>query len=249
MARVRQIPAPANQAMEVIGIFGVEEQQQPDDGIPRVAALRLDQIGADFAGRSIAELASLRHFLAVHGGRRYRRAVEDAHVLGERRDHELDIHTSQFLRCDAGARFHQEFEPDTEAIGVERLVEPRTGRTPQVQIEDTGELVRCRQRDELAAILEATALNDAVKNVGRQSRDYLSEVWRVQYAIEQTTCIWSKSLGWTAALTPTGTLNGLALRLLEREFFHSTPRVAVSRRGTEWPLYRSGVFRDSLFLS
>ena len=44
---------------------------------------------------------------------------------------------SKFLRSDDRAGFHQDFEPEAEATGVELLVEPRADGTPQVEIEDT----------------------------------------------------------------------------------------------------------------
>ena len=63
---------------------------------------------------------------------------------------------------------------------------PGLAGAPQVEIEDARQLAGCRQRHQLAAILESTALNDPVKHLGWQSRDDVREVRRVQNAIEQT---------------------------------------------------------------
>ena len=49
------------------------------------------------------------------------------------------------------------------------------------------QLRRRRQRDDLAAILKSTSLNDPVKQIRPQSGDDLLQVWRVQNPIEQIT--------------------------------------------------------------
>jgi hypothetical protein len=104
------------------------------------------------------------------------------------RNHEIDIHPRELLRRNSGTGFHQHFEPHAEASGVELLVQvacARSGRAPHVEIEDTAQLLGCRQRDELAAVLEPTALDDPVKQLGLQSRDDVREMRGVQDAIEQ----------------------------------------------------------------
>jgi len=61
------------------------------------------------------------------------------------------------------------------------------GGAPQVEIKNLGQLLGCRERHDLAAILKTTALNDPVNQIGSQSGDDLLEVWRVQNPIEQIT--------------------------------------------------------------
>ena len=95
--------------------------------------------------------------------------------------------SASFCAATVGAGFHQHFEPDAETIGVELLVQAWLAGAPQVEIEDARQLAGRRQRHELAAILESTALNDPVKHLGWQSRDDVREVRRVQNAIEQRT--------------------------------------------------------------
>ena len=115
-------------------------------------------------------------------------------MLRERGHHQIGVHVRECLRRDGGARFHQHFEPHAEAIGVELLVQAWLASAPQVEIEDTRQLVGRRQRHELAAILESTALNEPVQHLGLQSRDDLREVRRVQDAIEQRTRVSSGPL-------------------------------------------------------
>ena len=197
---VREAPTPAHHTMEVVVMLRVEDDQHGDDGVPRVGAPGHDQVAADVATEPIVQGANRGHLFSVHRRRgRYRRGVEDEHVLRERSDHQIDVHVREFLRRDVGARFHQHFEPHAETIGVELLVQAWLASAPQVEIEDTRQLVGCRQRHELAAILESTALNDPVKHLGWQSRDDVREVRRVQNAIEQTTRVSSVSLCWTVA--------------------------------------------------
>lgn len=89
--------------------------------------------------------------------------IEHKRVLCEPGNHEIDVHPRELLRRYGGTRFHQHFEPHAETIGVELLVQAWLGGAPQVEIKDTRQLVGCRQRHEIAAILESTGLNDPVK--------------------------------------------------------------------------------------
>jgi hypothetical protein len=93
----------------------------------------------------------------------------------------------------AGAGLHQHFEPQPETIGVELLVAARLRGAPQVQIEHTGQLLGCRQRHELAALLQAAVLDDPLEDFGRQSGNNVSEVWGIQEGFEQTAAVWSCS--------------------------------------------------------
>src|SRR5205814_8240035 len=76
-------------------------------------------------------------------------------------------------------------EPDAETIGVERLVQARLVGAPQIKVEHLHQLPGRGQRDDLAAVLEAAALNEPVKDFGRQSSDDVREVRCVEDAIEQ----------------------------------------------------------------
>ena len=170
--------------------------------------LATTQVAADVASESIVDGANRGHLFSIRRRRgRDRRAVEDAHVLREPGDHQIDVHLRELLRRDGGAGFHQHFEPHAETIGVELLVQARLAGAPQVEIEDARQLVGCRQRHELAAILESAALNDPVKQLGLQSRDDVREVRRVQNAIEQRTLVSSVSPCRTVA-RPTRAVGG-----------------------------------------
>jgi hypothetical protein len=131
-------------------------------------------------------------------------------------DHQIDVHVRESLRREGGAGFHQYFEPHAETIGVELLVCAWLANAPQVEVEDTRQLAGCRQRHELAAILESTALDDAVKHLGWQSRDDVHETWRVQNAIEQRTRVSNRPLRWSVAspirAATTSTMNGFRFR-------------------------------------
>jgi hypothetical protein len=53
-------------------------------------------------------------------------------------------------------------------MGIELLVEARCRRTPQIKIEETRQLVRCRQCHQLAAVLQPTMLDDTLSHITRQ---------------------------------------------------------------------------------
>jgi hypothetical protein len=72
---------------------------------------------ARIAGISSLSVVSISRLV-----RRHRRAVEDKHVLCESANDEVDVHLRQLFRRDTGARLRQNFEPDSETIGVELLV-------------------------------------------------------------------------------------------------------------------------------
>ena len=85
------------------------------------------------------------------------------------------------------ARLHEHLEPHAEAIGVELLVHAWLIGAPQVEVEYAGQLSRCRQGHELAAVFESAGLNDAVQHFWLQMRDDAGELWHVEDAFEQTT--------------------------------------------------------------
>jgi hypothetical protein len=99
------------------GMLSVEEQQQVHNGVPRIRALRLDEIGSYLTVQPRAGAVVLSHLCSVHGHRRYRGAVEDAYVLRKRGDHEIGVGACEFLRGDGGPAFHQDVEPHGETTG------------------------------------------------------------------------------------------------------------------------------------
>ena len=199
--------------MKVVVMLRGEGGQHPDDGVPRVGAPGHDPVTADLAIEPIVRGANggLLSFVDRRSGR-YRGGIEDEHVLRERRGRQTDVYAGECLRCDSGAGLHHHFEPQTEAIGVELLVQAWLGRAPQVEIEDRRQLAGCRQRNELPAILESAVLNDAVKNLWWQSRDDVREVRRSQNPIEQRTRVSDGTLRRAVAsplrAATTSTMNG-----------------------------------------
>ena len=164
----------AHDALKAVVMVGIEGRQHGDDRVPGVGARRDDQIAADLAAEPV-------------GGHGWRdcRGIEDARVVGERSRHQIDVHARHDLGSGAGTGFHQRFDPHAESIGVELFVEARLIRPPHVEIEDARQLLRRRQREELAAILEAAALNHAVKHLRGQSRHDERDIRRAQHALEQ----------------------------------------------------------------
>jgi hypothetical protein len=201
---VRESPASTHHAMEVVVVLRLEGDQHGDDRVPRAGASGHDQVAPDVATASIVASAHRGQFISVGRGRT-RREVEHADMLRERSDHQIDLDRRNFLRGDRGAGFHQHFEPHAETIGVEALVQAGFASAPQVEVEDTRQLVRCGQRHELAAILESTAPDDAVEHFGLQPRNHVRDVRNVQNAIEQRALV-SSGLQRLRTTTP-GTMD------------------------------------------
>ena len=106
-------------------------------------------------------------------------------MLRETGRDEIGVEPGDGPRRHVGALLHQHLDPHAEPIRVELLVEARVRAPPQIEIEDARDLRRRRQGDELAAVLEPAALDDAVQQLGRQPRHDLGELRRIQDAIEQ----------------------------------------------------------------
>jgi hypothetical protein len=68
------------------------------------------------------------------------------------------------------AGVHQHFEPFAEAIDVELPVASRPRGTPQIEVEQGGELRGSRCRDELAARIESTVANELMQGFRREVR-------------------------------------------------------------------------------
>ena len=186
---VREAPAPAHHTMEVVVMLRVEGDQHRDDRVPRVGAPGHDQVAADVATEPIVRCATGGHLFSVHRRRgRYRRGIEDARVLRERRDHQIDVHrprVSAPRRLAPDSTSTSSHTPKRSASNCSSR--PGWPARHKSRSKTRRQLVGCRQRHELAAILESAALNDPVKHLGLQSRDDVREVRRVQNAIEQTT--------------------------------------------------------------
>src|SRR5215471_273775 len=119
--------------MEVVLMFCVERYEDFHDRVPRVGSLCNEPVTADvtreFTGfADPGELDSVRRSI----GRNYR-AVEDSRVLGESRDHDLDVYLCQLLRRHTGAAVRQHFEPYTEAFGIELLIHSWFGGAPKIE--------------------------------------------------------------------------------------------------------------------
>ena len=148
-------------------------------------------------------------------------------MLRESRDRQVEIHAGKCVRRDSRARFHQHFEPETEAIGVEQIVQTRLGRAPQIEIEDRRQLTGCRQRHELAAILESAVLYDAVQQFRGQARDDVREVRRVENPHEQRTRVLDGALRKAVALL----VRRETTRMPNGLWFHSTSRNKLRSAG------------------
>ena len=128
--------------------------------------------------------------------------MNDSRVLCQSSGHEAHIQARDRSRCNGRIHIDEHLEPYAEAIGIERLVQARTVGAPQIEIKYAFELVGCGQRDEFAALLESTRLNNLVKQSGLQLRDDLREMRRIQNALNQRTSreIWYQRA--IALLTP-----------------------------------------------
>ncbi|PYQ82405.1 MAG: hypothetical protein DMG03_17685 [Acidobacteria bacterium] len=82
------------------------------------------------------------------------------------------------------SRVHQHFEPFAEAIDVELLVASRPRVTPQIEVEQGGELRGRRRRDELAARIESAGPNEPMQRLRREVRNDAREEWRIQQSRE-----------------------------------------------------------------
>ena len=81
--------------------------------------------------------------------------VEHTHVAGESDDHQVLVEGGDRSCGHRVSGVHQHFEPFAEAIDVELLVASRPRVTPQIEVEQGGELRGRRRRDELAARIES----------------------------------------------------------------------------------------------
>ena len=83
----------------------------------------------------------------------------------------------------------QRFNPRTESVGVELLVQAGRTGTPHVEIEHTSQLIGRRKRDQFGARLQSAVLNDAMKDFRLEPRHDVLEMRCRQDAIDQSTRI------------------------------------------------------------
>ena len=79
---------------------------------------------------------------------------------------------------------HQHFEPFAEAIDVELLVASRPRVTPQIEVEQGGELRGRRRRDELAAHIESAVPNELMQCLRREVWNDSRKERRIQQSRE-----------------------------------------------------------------
>lgn len=119
-------------------------------------------------------------------------------MLGERSNDEVEVDAGELLRGDAGPRPHQHFEPLPEPSRIKLLVGAGPRRPPQVEVEHRLQLTGCGHRHQIAAVLEATGLDDPVEHLGLQARNHLREMRRVQDACEQSLTVRDAPRGGSA---------------------------------------------------
>ena len=164
----------------------VEGSQDVHDRVPRIAAAADEQVAADFATRAVVPArASGTSSPSIDSAGVIDAAIEDAQVMRERRDRQIDIDAGERLRRGRGTRLHHHFEPEAEAIGVELLVETGGSRFPRSRSKTPANWPGVASADELAACLQPAVLNHAVQHLGRQPGDDVCEVRHVENALEQ----------------------------------------------------------------
>ena len=106
--------------------------------------------------------------------------VEHAHVAGKSGDDNVRVEGGDRSCGHRGSGVHQHFEPFAEAIDVELVVASRPPGTPQIEVEQGGELRGSRRRDELAARIESSGANELMQGLRREVRNDAREQWRIQ---------------------------------------------------------------------
>ena len=186
---VRQRPAAAHDAMEVLAVLVGEGPQHFDDRVPRrIRAPRDDLVSAQFDRTLRPEVARAGHERSV--GRDVGRdggGVEHAHVVGQPRCHEIGLEPGYGPCRDRRAAFEQGFEPCPEAAGVEGVVEARSHGAPQVEVGDARELRWCGQRQQLATGVQPAASDHLMQQFGGQPRDHLRQMRHVQDPLDERT--------------------------------------------------------------
>ncbi len=129
-------------------------------------------------------LMTIHRLVVTLGGWFEDARVEYTHVAGESGDYEVRVEGGDRSRGYRVAGVHQHFEPFAEAIDVELAVASRPRGTPQIEVEQGGELRGSRRRDELAARIESTVANELMQGFRREVRNDAREEWRVQQSLE-----------------------------------------------------------------
>ena len=191
--------------MEVVAVLAGERLEHLDNRVPRdVGTPAHDPIPGYLERELRPELASDGYLLPV--GRdigRDRRDVEDAHVRGEAGAHESGVERGQCPGRHLGAALEQSLDPHLESAGVELFVESGFGAAPQVEVGDTLQLRGCGQCQQLSARFQPAALDHLVQQFGREPRDGLRQIGRVQNPLDERTRVRSprRRAGVSAART------------------------------------------------
>ena len=165
-----------------------------------VGTPRDDVVPADLVRQRFAAESRRGGFVSIRRRRRDRRDIENAHVLRQAGDHEIDVEFRDLLCGGIRARVDKHLEPDAKTVRVESFVPTRPVGPPQIAIEDAAQLVGRGQRDEIAAVLEAACLDHAMEQFRREARHHLGEPRRVENPIEQRTLAGgAKRDGWGTA--------------------------------------------------
>jgi hypothetical protein len=117
--------------------------------------------------------------------------------MGQAGDDLRERHPGKLRRSYFIARFDEHLNPHAEALRIKVLVESRTCGSPQIEIEDVGQLCGRGLGDELGAVFETDGIDDAMQQLRpqlrRKRREAMNEfVWQADESIEsapaQTDC-------------------------------------------------------------
>ena len=130
-------------------------------------------------------------------------------------DHQLGVHVRQPLGCGSRTGLGEQFEPRAEPTGIEALVRPWLIDAPQVEVENGGQLFGGGHRQKLAALLEPTTLNQAVKQLRGKSRHRARQMRRFRNASQQG----ARAVGFRhgSAMIPTLSARKQSGRKVERQ--------------------------------
>ena len=159
--------------------------QDRGDRVPEVDTLRDHHIATDLGTHAVRKWRAWRDVAVDRDEWRHGRVVEHADVFGEPRDQEINIHPRKRGGCVGDAGVHHHVEPRPKPVGIELLVATWHNRTPQVEIEESSQLPRRRQRQQFTAVLESAMLNQPVEDFRLQLRHNSREVRGFQDAVEQ----------------------------------------------------------------
>ena len=110
----------------------------------------------------------------------------DHQELGvQRQRQELLVEVGELVGGEGLARLQHHLEPEAEARRIEALVGARRGAAPEILVEHLAELLGCRQRDDLAGVLEPDLIDELQERARWQRLHRAHEVRLVEDAREQ----------------------------------------------------------------